>query len=384
MNALNSNVTKNCSTLKCVEALGWYKEPTGSIAFRLSIFCFVILCSLIGNFIVVKAIRERPHLRKPFPYFVVTSLAVAELIGTICLPFFQAYDDLMTWPFGDTMCRLINAFMLISYFVIPWSLATIAYLRFRTFSKRQIFFLSGKRIVFFMGLMWFCGCLVSAPTYIFALEVKTIYDNHSYWCIELFPGDTLHKHPSLSLRRYYFVRFVLNFALPGFIIVFAYGGVASKLKRHLIASTQQAHSDRDDGEPEPHTLSTINNTSTSESLGNVALGESVPSEAESHTDIRQDERMSGDQLKEIENDILRMIYIVILIYVGCYVPYQVVFLMEYFGSALLKWKYYVIARKYVYLLTCFPSALHPVCYGTMSKFYAQVFSRLILCKKARR
>lgn len=383
MSSLNSNITKNCSTLKCSEVLGWHKEPKGSIAFRLSIFSFVILCSLVGNSIVVKAIRERPHLRKPFPYFVVTSLAVAELVGTICLPFFQAYDELMTWPFGDTMCRLINAFMLTSYFVVPWSLAIIAYLRLRTFSKRQIFMLSGKRIVSFITLLWFCGCLVSAPTYIFALEVKTIYDNHSFWCIELFPGDSLQTFPSITLRRYYFVRFVLNFVIPGLIVVVAYGGVAMKLKRHLIASAaQQGHSDGG-GETEPQTMSTINNTSTSESLGNVA--ESALSEVETTAETsRQDERISGDQLKEIENDLLRMIYIVILIYVGCYIPYQVFFLMEYFESAvLIRWRYFAIARRYVYLLTCFPSALHPVCYGTMSKFYAQVFSRLILCKKPR-
>lgn len=363
--------------------LGWHVEPKASIIFRLSVFSFVILCSIVGNSIVVKAIRERPHLRKPFPYFVVTSLAVAELVGTICLPFFQVYDELMTWPFGDTMCRLINAFMLTSYFVIPWSLATIAFLRLRTFSQRRIFMLSGKRIICFISLMWFCGCLVSAPTYIFALEVKSIYDNHSYWCIELLPGDSLQSFPSLPLKRYYFVRFLLNFVLPGLFIVITYGGVAMKLKRHLIASSQQRHSDVV-GENEPHTMSTINNTSTSESLGNVV--ESAPSEAENPAadTSRQDARITGDQLKEIENDLLRMIYIIILIYVGCYIPYQAFFLMEYFESTfLMTWRYFAIARRYAYLLTCFPSALHPVCYGTMSKFYAQVFSRLILCKKPR-
>jgi hypothetical protein len=281
------------------------------------------------------------------------------------------------------MCRLVNAFMLISYFVIPWSLATIAFLRFRTFSKRHIFTISGKRIVFFISILWFAGALISAPTYIFAVQVKTVYDNHSYWCIEFFPGDTLETFPSPSLRKYYFLRFILNFALPGLIVVVAYGGVALKLKRHLIESSHQRQS-IDDGEAEPQTMITVHNTSTSESLGNPGTAETVPA-AEYSTDKNSSrEKTSKEQLKEIEYDLLRMIYIVIIIYVGCYIPYQIFFLLEYFGSVLVKWGYFIIVRKYVYLLTCFPSALHPVCYGTMSRFYAQVFSRLMLCKKARK
>ncbi|KAK3746244.1 hypothetical protein QZH41_005278 [Actinostola sp. cb2023] len=303
-----------------------YEEPKASVWFRQAVFGIVIVSSLIGNFVVVKAFRQHPHLKKPCTYYVVTNLAIAELVGTVCLPFFQVYDELMTWPFGDSMCRLVNAFMLTSYFVIPWSLAAIAFL--------------------------------SGPTFMFAVQIKTVYNNNlsAYWCIELFPGDTLATFPSAKLTKYYFTRFILNFALPGVIIVVAYGGVAKKLQRHLTAQ-----------EGPCNVVSTSQITSVIDAEPEARV-ETLPNEPISilkQTGV-QDKQTSLEQLMEMEGDLLRMIYIAIIVYLICYIPYQTLFLLEYFNTGAVKtWRYFMVTRKYAYLLTCFPSALHPICYGTM-------------------
>lgn len=376
------NQTVNVSTV----APQTFVEPKGSVSVRLVIFSVVIFSSLVGNFVVVKAYRQQPYLRKPFTYLLVTNLAIAELIGTVCLPFFLVYDELMRWPFGDSMCRLVNAFMLISYFVIPWSLAAIAFLRCKAFSSGQLLNVSGRFACAVLLLIWIMGAIVSAPTYVFAKQITSPYEAGLYWCIELFPGDTLATFPSDKLIKYYFVRFILNFALPGVIITICYGGVAMKLKRHLTAkkcvcspsNTQMTSvieldpelpaTSRDEQAPvstQPEGLSIVSQVTCPAAHENNSTGK--------------------EQVKEMENDLLRMIYIIIVIYLVCYIPYQGIFLMEYFwNEPWMKSKYYVLARKYIYLMTCFPSALHPICYGTMSKFYAQAFSTLILCKTKRK
>ncbi|XP_020893831.1 N-formyl peptide receptor 3 [Exaiptasia diaphana] len=355
-----------------------FTEPQASIGFRLTLFGVVIFSSLVGNFMVVKAYRQQPHLKKPFTYLLVTNLAIAEFIGTLCLPFFQVYDELKSWPFGDSMCRLINACMLISYFVIPWSLAAIAFVRCKAFSSGQLFHLSGRITTSVLALMWISGLLVSGPTYIFAKQIKAVYGNHNYWCIELFPGDTLTTFPSAELTRYYFVRFILNFALPGLIIIMGYGGVALKLKRHLTNKK------------------CICSPSNTQVTSVIELDPELPAkEKPSSEDIavisspsctlalpRENPNAKLNQVKNMEHDLLRMIYIIVVVYLVCYIPYQTVFLMEYFWhEPWMKSEYYAIIRKYVYLITCLPSALHPICYGTMSKFYAQAFSTVMLCKK---
>lgn len=357
-------------------------EPKASFCVRLVVFSVVIFSSLVGNFVVVKAYRRQPHIKKPFTYLLVTNLAIAELVGTVCLPFFQVYDELMTWPFGDTMCRLVNAFMLISYFVIPWSLATIAWLRCKAFSNGQLLNVSGRLTGAVLLLMWILGTVISGPTYIFAKQIKSPYDSHSYWCIELLPGDTLATFPSHNLTKYYFARFILNFALPGVIIILGYGGVAMKLKRHLTtkkcvcspSNTQMTSVIELDPE-----LPAVKEESPPALEELDIINQITCTTATERTQSRQ------DQDNDMENDLLRMIYIIIVIYLACYIPYQTIFLMEYFwNEAWMKSKYYVMVRKYIYLMTCFPSALHPICYGTMSKFYARAFSTLVLCKKNRK
>jgi hypothetical protein len=82
----------------------------------------------------------------------------------------------------------------------------------------------------------------------------------------------------------------------------------------------------------------------------------------------------------LEADLFRMFYAIILIFIVCYFPYQVFIILEYFGILSWRWRYFNVVRKYAFVLTCFPSALHPLCYGLMTKFYAKAFSKLILCK----
>lgn len=55
----------------------FYIEPHGSRVFRPVLFSFIILASLVGNALVLKAVIGL-HLRcKPFAYYLVANLAVA-------------------------------------------------------------------------------------------------------------------------------------------------------------------------------------------------------------------------------------------------------------------------------------------------------------------
>ena len=87
---------------------------------------------------------------------------------------------------------------------------------------------------------------------------------------------------------------------------------------------------------------------------------------------------------ELENDLLnlKMIYDLVLVFVICYIPYQVNFLLvEFQVKAFMAWPPRHILRRHIYVLGCLPSALHPVCYGMMSKFYHKAFIRIIACRK---
>ena len=104
------------------------------------------------------------------------------------------------------------------------------------------------------------------------------------------------------------------------------------------------------------------------------------------TTTAQNENSTGIPASTVrlENDLLRMVYMIIVIFAVCYLPSQVDFLLFWFGVYTRYEKiitpYRLIIYHCVTLLKVLPGALHPVCYGTMSAFYARAFSRLRLCR----
>jgi uncharacterized membrane protein YdbT with pleckstrin-like domain len=87
---------------------------------------------------------------------------------------------------------------------------------------------------------------------------------------------------------------------------------------------------------------------------------------------------------ELGSDLLRMVFVIVLIFVVCYIPFQVQFLLHEFKvEAFLYWPHRFTFTRFVFTLTCLPSALHPVFYGMMSKFYRKAFIRMISCRGAK-
>lgn len=373
-------------------------ESFGLRCFRLVLYTVVALASLLGNAIVIRSIMIIPY-RKPMTYHMVSSLAMAELVGTIVIPFIQIYDELNTWPFGELMCQLVSPGQISAGLVVTWTLAIISVHRYRTLVQNNVVYLKNSSC--FIAMLWTCAVIITFPSFLYSTLVKSPYDNHSYWCVVLFPGETLASFPSPVYKRYLMVRFIINFLVPMLIMLLAYGAIGIKLWYHL---------------------TTIRNNDGSTSLDLSAVLEAVQTSAESddkgedntaQENLKPDERSSSSVytypqvsiiiirstesksesttsrkdpaslMTELEQDLLKMIYIIVTVFILFYIPYQVYFFLEYFevisyGS----WQFHHITRKYIFLITCLPSALHPLCYGTMSKFYAKVFRGIILCKGA--
>ncbi|KAK3730797.1 hypothetical protein QZH41_001155 [Actinostola sp. cb2023] len=371
-------------------------EWNGMRCFRLVFYGVISLASLLGNCIVIKSINNIPY-RKPLTYHMVSSLAVAELIGTLVLPFIQIYDELNTWPFGELMCQLTSPAQISSCLVVTWTLAIISVHRFRTIvqQNRAIYL---KNTPFFVASMWVIAVIITFPSFLYSTLVKSPYDDRSYWCIVLFPGETIASFPSPMYKRYLMVRFTINFMVPMLIMFLAYGAIGIKLKYHM--STIR-NVDGLTPSPEPSAPQTIQTSADEISMATIKRDENT-----AQSNVKADETSSSlvilvninkrndsldmcttsqanlaNVLLELEQDLLKMIYIIVIVFVLFYIPYQVFFLLEYFEVISSgNWKYLHIARKYIFLITCLPSALHPLCYGTMSKFYAKVFRGIVLCR----
>ena len=319
------------------------------------IFSLTGLASLIGNAVVCKAICALPS-RTPLAYHLVSNLAVAEIIGTLCLPFMFAYQYLGHWPFGNLACKLIIPLHMLSLFVVTNTLATIAAYRFVFVAVQAPMPIASHRSrVLLLALLWLCALAVALPAVFFHKNEPAAdpEKSHLMYC------------NSVNLTEYEIARFVLNFGVPYLVMVVSYGAVAVRLKRRLNNKKKAA-------------------AAASFECGSCTIETQVGGgdAAIPQQDTARRQRSSCVS-NDLENDLLKMIYALIIIFVVCYLPYQVHLLFNLvkgYDKYPEARKYAEIVSRYLFLLTTFPSALHPLCYGTMSKFLARSFARLVLCK----
>lgn len=364
------------------------EEPQELKVFRLIIFSLVIAASLLGNAVVLKAVFELT--RKSLTHYLVANLAAAEIIVSILNPFVVAYTEFMYWPFGSFLCRLISPMQTFSIVVITNTLAAIALHRYRVFSthhtRRK---LNSKEIGLLLLLIWVIALAIVFPSFLYQQLSPANQQRFpgKFWCVEIFPDSP--EFPSPMMKRFYMARFVLNYVIPIIIMSVSYGFVSVKLRHHRNRSIRDVEITKNTSEQDNDPTTQQQNVSSlqppqqngADSIEMAPKQENQDS-TRSRPAYRVNDRMNRRKdFVKLERDLLKMFYVIILVFLVCYFPYQVFFLLEYFGVIHWNtWKYFTIIRTYAFLIPCFSSALHPLCYGTMSKFFARAFSRLVLCK----
>ena len=194
------------------------------------------------------------------------------------------------------------------------------------------------------------------------------------------------KSNTPGYNKYTISRLIFTFAVPYFVILSAYISLAIKLKlfvrkteNHQIDMSAFGASAANSTE---HVQVDNANASLSPRLANgwpnikVELSQTLHLEP----NIKKKRRKGNLTVQKAENHLLKMIFVIILIFVVCYTPYQVMFLWEYFGG-IEDWQFYYhqLLRDYLFILKCLPSAVHPICYAAMNSIFARAFSRIFTC-----
>ena len=346
---VNMNVSTELSS-----AVTQSSESRALCIFRFVLFSLITLASLSGNFMVCKAVWGT-RFKKPFSYYLVANMAVAEIINSLCLPFMLAWYESGKWILGQVGCSLVNPFQVLSVLVITTSMAFIAVYRLRVLTcptERQ----PSRKVRFLLiSCIWLVGLAVTFPLFV-AFKLK---DGS---CVLDFKGNEL---------GYHIARFILNFVVPYSVMLLSYGAVAWSLRQRIQDRALE------------HQHSTTSSFSATQNVALQEIREIRSRPGGARNSLRAQNARGMKTSNKLEKDLLKMIYVVIIVFVVCYFPYQVMYLWEriaYMNSA--KFRLQKLVVNYVFIGTCLPSAIHPLCYGTMNKFYARAFSRIILCKRA--
>ena len=353
---------KNTISTNGTEYAGQFEEPTGLRFFRLVAFALLTLAGLIGNSVICQVVWSKPF-NKPFSYHLVANMAFAEILSSLCLPFVLTnweteYSNMIL----NKITCVLNPLQVLSVMVVAHSMAAIAFYRFIVLiypfsqaSSRNV-----KAIT--ISCLWLIAAAICVPTF---SGFK-------------FVNGTCVLQPVLFNKTHAVVIFLLNFVVPYFVISASYGEVALNLRKRIVEKAARERS------------LIINPSAAVVEMEDAVELQGLAKNKEKQRNLVEYQSKALNEARNrrcsksenLEKDLLKMIYAIILIFMICYFPHQAVFLWEKIAET-ESWQFYhhALLQKYVFLLTCFPSALHPLCYGTMNRFYAKAFSRIFPCKK---
>ncbi|XP_068747194.1 neuropeptide Y receptor type 2-like [Montipora capricornis] len=364
-------------------------EPEALRIARVVVFGVIAALALVGNFVVCRAVWRdlRP---KPFAHFLVSNLAFAEIISMVCLLFtFHAYEVPYSWELGPVACKILDPLQVASLMVVTTTLAILAVYRCVVLIKPTMAKTTNRQTCCVIVVTWVGSLGMSIPAGHFRLVNSYGPNCDIHQCEETFPKNLRHHQNTYSI-----ILFVINFAIPLLIMAVSYSLIYKKIREHIFVLKRA----RDES---CQAFSSVIKFSVCEEkefhLATIKdKGGKGQVEFEHIIDINEDKNQRRQQGKEhhrqsldvytkntveLENDLLKLVFVLVFIFVVCYVPYQVHFLMiEFNVEALMLWRHRYTLSRVVFTLTCFPSALHPICYGTMSKFYHRTFLRMIACR----
>ncbi|PFX28154.1 5-hydroxytryptamine receptor 1A-alpha [Stylophora pistillata] len=221
MQSINGTNITNSTEPSSVEQ---YKEPEALYIFRVTLFAVIISASIIGNSMVFYAVWTIPS-RKPLSYHLVANMAFAEILSSVCLAvMFASWQNPTKAVLQEAAC-VLNTFQVIALLVVTYSLAAIAFYRYRFIVNPLPRGPSVKKIIILtITGLWLLSFAIAFPFFI-----GLRFSNGR--CIEL---------PITNNEYYAISRFILNYALPYVIMLASYGAVAWNLKRRIVQIEERA------------------------------------------------------------------------------------------------------------------------------------------------
>ena len=357
----NSTLAFNSSQIQPSIASPQYdfvEEPEFSRIIRYVVYGALFIFAICGNFTVC-IIPFRHRRMRTCTYSLITNLAVSDIGTMLCLPSILTAMEWKggVWTMGAVMCKLVNPCLTMFYLVTTNTLVAIAVHRFMVVVFPFKSKLGKSKIALVILLTWLTAFFCVLPSFgARELQAVGVRNNETiYRCIESFPGRTVEEQIYYQ-NMYNIVQYIINIFLPVVIIVILYIVIAYKLRQMSIAL----------------------------GCGPVSKERRESQGSVTYYSVRSSRKLSIDHTSlrkrnELEKKFLRMLAVVVIIFVVCYVPYTTFFLVAAYYQEALSWRYVKILYYYIYLLMWFPNALNPLCYGALDEHYAAIIKSLCCC-----
>ena len=370
-------------------------EPNALRIARTVLFSLIAALALVGNYVVCRAVWRNPG-PKPIAHYLVSNLAFAEIVSMVCLVFtFHAYEPPYSWKLGRVMCKILEPLQIASLLVVTTTLAILAVYRCVLLIKPIVRKPTRKQTCCVILLSWVGSVGLSVPAGHFRVVSSYGYNCDIHLCLEVFPEGLKHYQHIYTISL-----FVINFALPLVVMAISYWLVSRKIREHILV-IKRLRDEQDKAMSsttqcsfyvqEPQMPQRQGKNQDEIELKNLVIRSMKEKNSNDQRSkhaalLLEKQRPSSQKLQnknnmDLENDLLKLVFVLVIIFTTCYIPYQLQFLMyEFKVKAFEVWPHRHTFSRIVFTLTCLPSALHPLCYGMMSNFYYKAFLRIVACR----
>ena len=316
----NATLTNNSTTCDgtCESALAF--ERMVRIAVPV-IFSLIVAIGLFGNLLVIIVVVSNKQMRNTTNLLII-NLAVADLFFiAICVPFTATSYAMSSWPFGTIWCKVVQYFIHVCAYASVYTLVLMSMDRFLAVVHpvTSMTIRTERNAYNAIALLWIIIFLGN-------IHVAIEYKQHDYVYMDQNRSACLNlkivQDPSHG-KVFYGIFFSFGFAIPLTAVCFLYGFM---LKRLLYGV--------------------------------------VPGGCQSVESIRSKKRVT------------RMVVIVMLIFAICWLPLQVILLIQYFG-------YYpdnaafISAQIASQCLAYMNSCVNPILYAFLSENFRKSFRKLL-------
>ncbi|XP_068573996.1 LOW QUALITY PROTEIN: B1 bradykinin receptor [Cebidichthys violaceus] len=187
------------------------------------IFTLSLLGLLFNSFVLAVFFAHKDRLTVAEIYL--SNLALADFILLCGLPFWamNILND-FNWPYGDTLCKLVNSIIIINFYTSIYTLVMISVDRYlalvKTMKARWLRRTLYAKVI--CSITWILAAILSMPTMVHR-KVKFIKEFETMSCILDYSHDSSWKLAHQILMN------VVGFLLPVLVIVFSSGNIIKVL-----------------------------------------------------------------------------------------------------------------------------------------------------------
>lgn len=285
------------------------------------IYSIIFIIGIFGNSLVVIVIYCYMKMKTVASIFLM-NLAIADLCFVITLPLWAAYTAMhYDWPFGSFLCKLASGAITLNLYTSVLLLTCLSIDRYRAIvhpMKSRI-----RRTMMFAKItciaIWILACLASLPTYIFRKVILLREENITVCAFYYKSNETQNVLIGMGITKN-----VLGFFIPFLIILTSYTFIGKTLKTTF----------------------------------------------------------QGQRSKTRNDDILKMIVAIVLVFFFCWLPHQVFTFLDiliqlrYIKSCVVE-DIIDSAMPITICIAYFNSCLNPFLYGFFGKNYRKHFLQLL-------